>query len=90
MLGIGIDGPAMIFDDKKLVIINTTMPPSQLKKKHNTVAFHRVCEAIAAGIINFFHIPSVSNFADILTKPLSGGTFYNLVKLLFFRTPEWI
>jgi hypothetical protein len=86
MLGIGIDGPAMMFGNNKSVIINTTMPSSQLQKKHNAVAYHRVCEAIAAGIINFFHIPSVSNFTDILNKPLSGGTFYNLVKPLLFRT----
>jgi hypothetical protein len=90
MLGIGIDGPAMMFCNNKLVIINTTMPSSQLKKKHDEVAYHQVRETIAAGIINFFHIPSVSNFADVLTKPLSGGTFYNLVKPLLFRTPQWI
>jgi hypothetical protein len=30
MLGIGIDGPAMMFGDNKSVIINTTMPLSQL------------------------------------------------------------
>ncbi len=90
MLGIGVNGPAMMFGNNKLIIINTTMPLSQLKKKHNAITYHRVPEAIAAGIINFFHIPSVSNFADILTKTLSGGTFYSLVKLLLFRTPNWI
>jgi hypothetical protein len=89
MLGIEVDGPAMMFGDNKSVIINTTMPSSQLKKKHNAVAYHRVREAIAAGIINFFHVSSIDNFSDILTKPLSGGTFYKLVKPLLFRTPLW-
>jgi hypothetical protein len=65
MLGLEVDGPAMMFGNNKSVVINTSMPLSQLKKKHNSVAYHRVCEAIAAGIINFFHIPSTSNFADI-------------------------
>jgi hypothetical protein len=75
MLGVGLDGPAMIFGDNKSVVINMTMPSSQLKKKHNSVAYHRVQEAIARGIINFFHIPIVSNFADILTKPLPSSGF---------------
>jgi hypothetical protein len=89
MLGVHVDGPAMMFGDNKSVIINTTMPSSQLKKKHNAVAYHRVREAIAAQIISFFHVPSASNFADILTKPLSSSSFYKLVKPLLFRAPKW-
>ncbi len=90
MLGVNVDGPAMMFGDNKSVIINTTMPSSQLKKKHNAVAYHRVREAIAAQIISFFHVPSASNFADILTKPLSSSSFYKLVKPLLFRAPKWM
>jgi hypothetical protein len=90
MLGVDVDGPAMMFGDNKSVVINTTMPSSQLKKKHNAVAYHRVREAIAAQIISFFHVPSASNFADILTKPLSSSSFYKLVKPLLFRAPKWI
>ena len=89
MLGIQVDGPAMMFGDNKSVIINTTMPPSQLKKKHNAIAYHQVREAITAGIISFSHDPSVDNFTDILTKPLSGGSCFKLVKpLLLFWTPK--
>jgi hypothetical protein len=90
MLGVELDGPAMMFGDNKSVVVNTTMPSSQLKKKHNACAYHRVREAIAARIINFFHILSASNFADILTKPLPSTTFYKLVKPLLFRVPKWI
>jgi len=79
----------MMFGDNKSVIINTTMPSSQLKKKHNAVAYHHVREAIATGIISFYHVPSVNNFADIMTKPLSGGMFYKLVKPLLFPAPKW-
>jgi hypothetical protein len=89
MLGVDVDGYAMMFGDNKSVVIKTTMPSSQLKKKDNSVAYHRVREAIAAQIIRFFHIPSVSNFADILTKPLSSLTFYKLMKPLLFRAPKW-
>jgi hypothetical protein len=40
MLGVEVDGPAMIFGDNKSVIINTMMPSSQLKKKHNSIAYN--------------------------------------------------
>jgi hypothetical protein len=76
MLGVDRDGPAMMFGDNKSVIINSTMPSSQLKTQHNTVAYHHVIvEGIAAQIINFFHnIPT---------------TFYKLVKPFLFRTSQW-
>jgi hypothetical protein len=89
MLRVEVDGPAMMFRDNKSVIINTTMLSSQLKKKHNYIAYHRVREAITAKIINFFHIHSEDNFADILTKPLPVSTFYRLVKPMIFRAPKW-
>jgi hypothetical protein len=90
MLGVEVDGPAMMFGDNKSVVINTTMPSSQLKKKHNAIAYHRIRKAIAAKIINFFHIRSEDNFADILTKPLPVRIFYRLVKPMLFRVPKWI
>jgi hypothetical protein len=39
MLGIDVRGPAMMFGDNISVVINC-MPSSQLKKKHNAVAYH--------------------------------------------------
>ena len=85
ILGVEIDGPTQMFGDNNSVILNTTIPSSQLKKKHNAIAYHRVREAIAGGIIQFYHIPSVSNFSDNLIKPLSTTVFHRLVKPLLFR-----
>ena len=42
MLGIPLDGPALMLGDNKSVVLNTTFPSSQLKKKHNAVSYHRV------------------------------------------------
>jgi hypothetical protein len=89
MLGTPLDGPALLLGDNYSVILNTTVPSSMLKKKHNAVAYHRVREAIAAGIMRFAHIPSEQNFADILTKPLGPTTFHRLAKPLLFRQPKW-
>ncbi len=55
-------------ETNKLVAISTTDPSSTLKKKQNTVAYHRNREAIAAGIIDFRFIRSKVNWVDILTK----------------------
>ena len=34
------------------------------------------------------HIPSETNIADVLTKPLVGEKFYIIIKPLFFRVPS--
>ena len=87
MLGVPLDGLALMLGDNNSVVLKTTMPNSVLKKKHSACSYHRVCEAVAAKIVKFTHIPSESNYADILTKALPSGAFHDLVKPLLFRNP---
>ena len=87
MLGVKIDGPAWMLGDNQSVIMNTTIPSSGPRKKHNAIAYHRVREAIAGRIIQFNHIKSEQNYADVLTKPLPGAKFHPLIKELLFRNP---
>ena len=70
------------------VILSTSVPSSVLKKKHCSIGYHRVREAIAAGILYFAHIPSKQNLADILTKPLGNENFHSLAKPMLFRVPQ--
>jgi hypothetical protein len=88
MLGVPVDGPAIMYGDNQSVVLNTTVPSSVLKKKHHACAYHRVREAIAAKIIILRHIRSTENFADLLTKPLAGETFHKLIKPYLFRNPK--
>ena len=91
LLGVPINGPALMLGDNQSVVLSTTVPSSVLKKKHNAIAYHRIREAIAAGIIQFVHVATTENCADILTKPLPGPLFHSLVKPLLFRTPtDWL
>ena len=60
-----------------------------LKKKHNSICFHRVRECVAAKIVRFVHVPSIDNLADILTKPLGAVAFWRIVKPILFRTIVW-
>ena len=74
-----------LLGDNMSVILNTTIPSSMLKKKHQGCAYHRVREAIAADILTFSYIPSEKNFADVLTKPLTIAGHHNLVRPWLFR-----
>ena len=87
MIGVPIDGSALMLGDNKSVVINPTIPSSALKKKHNTIAYHLVREAIAARLIRFCHIDSKINAADVLTKPLDNQSFHHLIRPFLFRNP---
>ena len=71
MMGIRIDGPTYILCDNQAVVINSSKPESTLKKKHNQICFHRVREAVAAGICIVGHVDGNDNLADLLTKVLT-------------------
>jgi len=84
MFGIPIDGPANIFGDNKSVITNATSPTSTLKKKHNLIAYHRVREAIAAGIVKVAKVHTSKNLADLLTKPLPATLLKTLIQKILW------
>ncbi len=87
MLGVPVDEPTLLLGDNMSVILNTTVPSSQLKKKHCACNYHKIRECIAAKIVRFCHIESTQNIADILTKPLPNDQYLYLVKKHLFRTP---
>ena len=85
LLGIKIEGPSWMFGDNMSVILSTTMPSSSLKKKHLSIAYHRVREMIACKAIQFLHVESEYNYADILTKPLPKAVHERLTQRLLRR-----
>ncbi len=87
-LGVPLDGPAPLIGDNQSVVLNTTVPSSVLKKKHNAVAYHRIHDSIAAGILIFAHINSEDNYANLATKSLGKATFQCLVCKVIFRQPD--
>jgi hypothetical protein len=80
MMGIPIDGPSNVFGGNRFVVINATVPTSTLKKKHNSIAYHRVQEAVAAGVLRIAKVHTSENLADLLTKPLGGICLKNLIQ----------
>ena len=84
MMGIKVEGPSILMIDNQSVVANTTLPSSSLKKKHNSIAYHRMREAVAAGIIKVGFIRSATNLADILTKPIGPSDYWNLLSEVFY------
>jgi hypothetical protein len=67
MLGVPIM-ESIMFGDNKSVVTNSTVPHSQLNKRHNALAYHRVREAIASRILSFYHMDGKKNPSDVLSK----------------------
>ena len=77
-LGVKVKHASLICGDNMGVIQNCTIPDSLLKKKHVAIAFHKTRESAAAGICHPIKIRSEHNFADLLTKALTGKIFWTL------------
>jgi hypothetical protein len=84
MFGIPIDGPANVYCDNNSVVTNSSKPQSVLKKKHNSIAYHRVREAVAANTIRIAKEDSSTNIADMLTKPLNGPKLKDLCSRVLY------
>ena len=90
MLGCNLEPCSMLLGDNMAVVLNTTIPSSALKKKHQACNYHKVRESIAGGFIQYGHIRSDDNMADILTKPLSKIKFERLTAQYLFRRPKTV
>ena len=83
MLGVPIIDSYM-FGDNQGVHTNSTVLHSQLNKRHNALAYHRVCEAIAVDMMKFFQIDGKKNPSDILSKHCGYTDAWPHVKPLLF------
>ena len=82
MLGVPIKGSTLVYGDNMSEVTNCTIPSSSLKKKWHGISYHKVREAVAAGIIRLFHVPSKDNLADILRNPLGPIKHFPLMKAI--------
>ena len=83
-LGVPVEGPSMLFGDNESVVNTASNAHSKLQKRHNALSYHRVREALAAGIILFFHVRGKLNPADILSKHWSYANVWPLMKPILF------
>jgi hypothetical protein len=72
MFRIPFEGPTSIFCDNNAVVLNSSVPDSTLAKKHNSVSYHRVREAVAAGTVQITKEDTLTNLVDPFTKMLTA------------------
>ena len=89
MLGVELEESSYLVGGNMLVVVNTTIPSSILKKKNQSCNYHKVRESIATGVITYGHIKSEENVTDMLTKPLGSIALYRLTGKYLFRKPKW-
>ena len=70
MMGVPIDGPTNVLCDNKAVVDNASLPESQLKKKHLSIAYHYTRENCAKGAARIAFESTATNLADLCTKVL--------------------
>ncbi len=87
LLGVRLEDQTVMLGDNMSVVLNTTIPSSNLKKKHLACSCHRIREAIAGKFVKFGHVRSEHNLADINTKPLGTVAFHRLIDPHLFRNP---
>lgn len=85
MMGMDVEKCSTLLGDNNSVIVNTQLPSSSIKKKHNSVAFHKAREAVAAGYVRTGHINSTENPSDVLTKAVSPTEFYRLTGPILYN-----
>ena len=71
-------GATALCGDNLGMIMSSTNPDSELKKKHVAISFHKLRECATAGIVNLIKVCTTVNRSDILTKGTSAGTLGSL------------
>ena len=59
---------SVMFGDNESVVTSGSIPHSQLNKHWTALSCHRAREAIAAQVMDFWHVPGTENPADMLSK----------------------
>jgi hypothetical protein len=83
-LGVPVVEKSYMFGDNQSVVTSSTIPHSSLNKRHNALAYHRVREMIAAGILGYYWIDGKNNPADIVSKHWGYQQIWSLLRPLLF------
>ena len=88
-MGIPVEECCYIYGDNQSILVNSSTPQSQLKKKSNSVAYHHVREGSTLDEWRVTYINTNDNLADLLTKNLPAGEkrLKFCQALLHFLTP---
>jgi hypothetical protein len=89
-LGVPIQEKSYVFGDNKTVIDASLTPHAKLHKRHNSLSFHCVQEAVVSKYVMIFHLPGRYNPANILSKHWAYASVWRTMNaLLFARGDTW-
>jgi hypothetical protein len=86
--GVPVTEMTYMFGDNQSVITNSTLPHSQLNKRHIALSYHKVREAIASKMVGFFKISGKINPSDIMSKHWAYSKVRETLLPLLFRRGE--
>ena len=90
MFGIPVTEPANVFCNNEAAYKNSAFAESQLRRKHQSICYHLVREAVAAGKIIVHKVDGEDNLADLLTKSVPAHRRkYLRSKIMFLEDKEW-
>ena len=67
-IGVPLKVPADVYCDNQGVVNNTSVTEYTLNKNHNSINYHVVLKAVAAGILHVGKEDTATNLVDPLTK----------------------
>ena len=86
VMGIPISGSSCIYGDNMSVVHYTSRPKSVLRKTSNSVCYYAVCESVAMGESQAWHIHIKKNIADLWQRfhmDISESTWLALFLTVF-------
>ena len=90
MFKIPVNEPANVFCDNEAVSKNSAFAESQLKRKHQSICFFLVREAVTAEKMIVHKVDNKDNLANLLTKSLPAHTCkYLRSKIMLLEDKEW-
>ena len=60
-LGVPVNTATMMFGDNESVVNTVSVSQGKLQKRHNALSFHKIRDAMAAGIVCFHHVAGNKN-----------------------------
>ena len=73
-----------LFGDNQSVVVSSTIPKSNLSKRHHLASYHCVMQAIAANYVAFIWKDGKTNPADIVSNHWEIAKAWQLIKPLLF------
>ena len=78
-LGVPMDGPMKVYIDNQAAKKLAQNPVNQDRTKHIDISYHFIRDAVKAGIVDLYYVPTRQNVSDLLTKATKRVIFKELV-----------